>query len=100
MPVDSVEPDTGWTKACIAMMPLIANSLWFASCLPEAAAFQHATRNVEATQRQVLRGILRGSLQCANIKCVTEFQERVPFCETPQETADPVIRWVPTSGTT
>lgn len=82
------------------MRPLIANSLWLASCLPEAAAFWHATRNVKKAQHQVLRQILDRSLNFTNIRCVDEFQDRVPYSDTPQATTEPVLRRIPTSGTT
>lgn len=82
------------------MMPLVANSVWAASCLPEAAAFWRATHNVANTQHQVLREILSGNPKYADIRSVAGFQERVPLCDTPQETTEPVLGRVPTSGTT
>ena len=75
------------------MIPLVANGLWFASCLPEAAAFHRATRDVAGTQRRVLQKI-------TGIRSVPEFQDRVPLSDEPGTTAEPVIRRVPTSGTT
>jgi hypothetical protein len=73
--------------------PVIANSLWFASCLPEAAAFWRATRDVAGTQRRVLRRI-------TGFESVAEFRERVPLSDEPGTPREPVIRRVPTSGTT
>ena len=75
------------------MTPLIANSLWFALCLPESAAFQRATRHVAETQRRVLQRI-------TGVSSVMEFQERVPLSDEPGVPCTPVIQRVPTSGTT
>ena len=75
------------------MIPLIANSLWFASCLPEAAAFRRATHDVAGAQRRVLRRI-------TGFDHVVEFQERVPFSNEAGTPREPVIHRVPTSGTT
>jgi len=73
--------------------PLIANSLWFASCLPEAAAFRRATRDVVGTQQRVLQKI-------TGFRSVAEFQDRVPLSDEPGMPCEPVIHRVPTSGTT
>ena len=75
------------------MRPIIANSLWFASCLPAAAAFHRATRDVAGAQRRVLQRI-------TGYDSVAEFQERVPLSDEPGVPRKPVIRRVPTSGTT
>lgn len=75
------------------MRPIIANSLWFASCLPEAAAFRRATRDVAGRQRRVLRRI-------TGFDSVSEFQARVPLSNEPGVPREPVIQHVPTSGTT
>ena len=75
------------------MTPLIANSLWFASCLPAAAAFHRATRDVAGTQRRVLRRI-------TGCRSVAEFQERMPLSDEPGLPREPILRCVPTSGTT
>src|ERR1043166_2624501 len=75
------------------VIPFLANSLWFGSCLPEAAAFRLATRDVAETQRRVLQRI-------TGFCSVEEFQERVPLSDEPVATSEPVIRRVPTSGTT
>jgi hypothetical protein len=75
------------------MRPIIANSLWFASYLPQAAAYQQALRNVAGTQQRVLRRI-------TGFHSVAEFQECVPFSAEPGTPSKPVIRLVPTSGTT
>jgi len=80
--------------------PLIGNSLWFAWCLPEALAFRRATRRVAETQRRVLQEILKRSREYAKLRSIPEFQERVPLSDAPLETVDPVLRRVPTSGTT
>ena len=80
--------------------PLIANSLWFASCLPEALAFRRACHRVASMQWRVLQEILKRSRKYGDIRSVAEFQERVPLSDTPMETTDPVLRRVPTSGTT
>ncbi|MCG3150430.1 MAG: hypothetical protein PCFJNLEI_03916 [Verrucomicrobiae bacterium] len=74
------------------MIPLVANSLWFASCLPEAAAFLRATRNVAGTQRLVLRRITGCEVE--------EFLERFPLTDEIGEPHEPVVRRLPTSGTT
>ena len=87
------KPNCGGTEAGGFVIPLVANTLWFASCLPEAAAFWRATRDVAGTQRRVLRRI-------TGFDNVAEFQERVPLSDQPGVPREPVIRRVPTSGTT
>jgi hypothetical protein len=74
------------------VIPLVANSLWFASCLPEAAAFWRATRDVAGTQRRVLRRIAGCDVE--------EFRETFALTDEIGEPAEPVIRRLPTSGTT
>lgn len=74
------------------MTPLVANSLWFVSCLPEALAFRRATRDVAGTQRRVLERITG----CE----VAVFQEEYPLTDEIGEPAEPVVRRLPTSGTT
>lgn len=74
------------------MRPLIANSLWFASCLPEALAFRRATRDVAGTQRRVLRRITGCDVE--------EFRERFPVTDEIGEPRETVLRRLPTSGTT
>jgi hypothetical protein len=74
------------------VIPLLANSLWFASCLPEEAAFVRATRDMAGAQRRVLRAI-------TGLDSMAEFQERVPLSDEPGEPRETVIRRVPTSGT-
>jgi len=69
-----------------------SNALWFASCLPEALAFHRATRDVDGTQRRVLRRITG----CE----VAEFRERFPLTDGIGEPNETVVRRVPTSGTT
>jgi hypothetical protein len=80
--------------------PLIGNSLWFAWCLPQALAFRRATRRVAETQWRLLRGTLLRSREYAGIRGIPEFQDRVPLSDAPLETTDPVLRRLPTSGTT
>jgi hypothetical protein len=82
------------------VIPLLANSLWVASCLPAAADFRRATRDVRSVQRDVLRRILRRSGGRARIASVAEFQRQVPMGPEPVAIAEPVLRRVPTSGTT
>ncbi len=74
------------------MNPLVANSLWFASCLPEAARFWRATRDVAGTQPRVLRRITGREVE--------EFREDFPLTDEIGEPPEPVIRRLPTSGTT
>lgn len=82
------------------MKPLMANSLWFAACLPEALAFQRATRDVARVQSTVLHQILQRSPALQKIRTAAEFQQKVPLSNEPQPTSEPVLRRVPTSGTT
>jgi hypothetical protein len=73
--------------------PLIANSLWYVSCLPAAAGFKRATRDVAGTQQRVLRRI-------TGCKNVAEFRARFPLSDEPGTPREPVTHRVPTSGTT
>jgi hypothetical protein len=75
------------------VIPLVANSLWFASYLPAAAAFRRATHDVAGAQRRRLREI-------TGFRSVAEFQECVPLSDEPGLPAGRVLRRVPTSGTT
>jgi hypothetical protein len=71
---------------------LIANSLWFASCLPEALAFRRSTRDLAGTQRRVLRRITGCEVE--------EFRKKFPVTDEIGEPCEPVLRRLPTSGTT
>lgn len=75
------------------MMPLIANSLWFASCLPAAAAFARALRDVAGAQSRALRRI-------TGHREVEDFRRRFPLTDTIGTPRQPVTHHVPTSGTT
>lgn len=75
------------------MIPLLANTMWFASCLPEAAAFCRSTRDVAGTQRRVLQNI-------TGLRSVKEFQESFPLSDVPGVPLEQVVRRLPTSGTT
>ncbi len=82
------------------MIPLLANSLWYASCLPAAADFARATGDARGAQEDVLRRILARSGDRRRIGSVAEFRRQVPLSTEPVATAEPVLRRVPTSGTT
>lgn len=82
------------------MIPLVANAAWFASCLPEAMAFDRATHNVARAQQEVLRAITQSSGRYRGIRDVREFQDCVPLSDEPGVTGEPVLHSVPTSGTT
>jgi hypothetical protein len=73
--------------------PLLPNTLWGASCLPSVIAFQRSTRHVAATQRRILHRI-------TGCRGVSEFRDRFALSDDPQEPVGPVLRRVPTSGTT
>lgn len=75
------------------MIALLPNSLWFASCLPAAAAFHRATRVVAVTQRRVLRRI-------TGCRSIAEFRDRFPLTDEIGTPREPVTHCVPTSGTT
>jgi len=71
------------------MKELIANGLWWLSCLPESAKFRYSTRRLEETQRRRLTDLL--SKNCSSrfgrkydfgsIRSVEEFQSRVPMMD-------------------
>lgn len=105
------------------MSPLLANTLWFLSCLPEARRFQRATRHVERSQTNYLLALLKENEDTAfgqcyrfgEIRTVREFQERVPLTtyedyeeaitrvgqgETKLLSAEDVTLFEPTSGST
>jgi len=100
-----------------------ANGLWFLSCLPQGLAFHLSARDVEATQRRLLRALLRRNAKTEfgrkhgfdSIRSVAEFQSRVPLTRYEDYqpwierigegrprvlTADPVLLLEPTSGST
>jgi hypothetical protein len=65
----------------------VANSVWFASCLPEYRRFRRALGRVREEQERVLFGILGRNAAStfgrahgfAEIRSVREYQERVPL---------------------
>ena len=68
------------------MTPLLANTLWFLSCVPESLAFRRACRAVARTQQGLLLRLLQRNAQSAigqrygfaSIRTVAEYQARVP----------------------
>jgi len=70
-----------------AISTFLANSFWFASCLPDATMFHLATRNVKRTQRALLEKLLRENADTefgrrhhfASIRSLEDFRERVPL---------------------
>ena len=100
-----------------------ANGLWAASALPARLALARATRRVGRTQAGVLRGILAANARCefgvrhafSGVRDMEEYRDRVPLStyedyreavdriargEPNVLTGDPVIRLVPTGGST
>ena len=100
----------------------LLNSVWMATCLRESRAFSSATKNVAATQAQVLAEIVRDNLDTAfgkshrfdSISSPTDFQRHVPLAqyedfapyiariaagESNILTRDPITLLQPTSGT-
>ncbi|MCU0494259.1 MAG: GH3 auxin-responsive promoter family protein, partial [Chloroflexaceae bacterium] len=69
------------------MLPTAANTLWYLACLPEARAFQRATRHVAATQRELLLDMVRRNAASAfgwshgfaRMRSVADFQAAVPL---------------------
>lgn len=105
------------------MLPFVANMLWFLACLPEAWAFQRATRDVATAQRGVLLDLLRRNAATtfgrahgfAAIRSIDDYQARVPLSsyddyapwierigagEQGVLTAEPVLLLEPSSGST
>ncbi len=105
------------------MLPLIANNLWYVSCLPETLAFHLARRNLAGTQQNLLLNLLRRNAQTefgrrygfAGLHSVSDFQACVPlttyddYAEAIQRlgagqagvlTHEPVRLLEPTSGST
>ncbi len=74
------------------MKPILANTLWFASCLPEALRFRQATHCVRATQKKVL-------LRITGADSIAKYREIYPLTDMQSEPAEPVLRRLPTSGT-
>jgi len=56
------------------MLPVIPNTLWFLSCLPQSLAFHRACQDVAGVQRKLLLELIRHSAE-------TEFGRRYGFCE-------------------
>ncbi|MBP1624022.1 MAG: hypothetical protein H6Q07_2042 [Acidobacteria bacterium] len=75
------------------MKPFIANSMWFASCLPETMAFRRATCDVARAQRRALQRI-------TGFTDVDAFREHYALSEEPGTPQEPIVRRLPTSGTT
>lgn len=69
------------------LLPTLANTLWVLAALPKALRFHWALRDVGATQRQVLRRILRENAgsdigsryDFHSIDSVAEYRDRVPL---------------------
>ena len=100
----------------------IFNTIWMRQCRSEALRFEQAVENPASVQWQVLKSILRRNGSCeygeqygfSQIRCVQEYQDRVPICryDALQDsihrigagqrgvlTAEPVLMFEPTSGT-
>jgi hypothetical protein len=68
------------------MRSLVVNGLWWASCLPGAAAFGRARRSLEKTQRTLLAAILHRNRNTlfgrahgfSSISGIEEYRRRVP----------------------
>lgn len=56
------------------MLPVIPNTLWFLSCLPQSFAFHNACHDVAGVQRKLLLELIRHNAE-------TEFGRRYGFCE-------------------
>jgi hypothetical protein len=71
------------------MIPVAANSLWLAGCLPEYARFHRATKQVAAEQSAILSRLLAANADTqfgrrygfSSIQSAQDFQKRVPLCE-------------------
>ena len=82
-----------------SLSPLFANLLWALASLPNALRFHWALRDVNTTQRQVLRRILQNNADAevgqnhdfATIDSVAEYQRRVPLT-TYDDCADEIDR--------
>lgn len=69
------------------MIAPVANALWLAGCLPEAARFRRATGRVRQEQERLLRRLLRDHAGTefgerhgfAAIRTVADYQRRVPL---------------------
>ena len=69
------------------MQTLLANTLWYLSCLPRSLAWKVCARNVADTQAGLLRRLLQRNsasaygrqYQFAAIRSIAEFQRRVPL---------------------
>jgi hypothetical protein len=105
------------------MFPLIANSLWYLSSLPESLAFYWARRNLADTQQRLLLNLLHRNASTefgrrygfVDLRSVGDYQRRVPlttyddYAETIERigagqpevlTHEPVRLLEPTSGST
>ena len=71
------------------MNAAVANSAWFAGCLPWLLRFYRATKRVEETQTTILRRILAANKDTefgrkhgfSRIASPAEYQRRVPLCD-------------------
>jgi hypothetical protein len=67
----------------------LANSAWFAGCLPALARFRRATKRVAETQSSILRRTLAANQETefgrehrfGSVKTIADYQNLVPLCD-------------------
>lgn len=93
------------------MIPLLANTAWWLSCLPERWRFERDCARVRATQERLLQHILKANAaspygqehRFSSLGSLREFQAAVPVMEPGQVnlsglTAEPILLYEPTGG--